>query len=172
MNPNSKIQEAFRDVPLDDLLQQLGATPEGLAPEEARERLRRNGPNSLARENRFGAVVELFRLLGNPLVLILMAASAVSAAFGDSVGAAIIITMVVLSVLLNFIQEYQARHAVEKLRQQVASTANTVRNGTEQEVAVTDLVPGDIIKLNAGSLVPADARLLENGDRHNTVHLR
>ncbi|HEY3418180.1 MAG TPA: HAD-IC family P-type ATPase, partial [Armatimonadota bacterium] len=145
-------------------MKQLGASPQGLTSDEALERLRRYGPNSLARENRLGAVSELFRLLGNPLVLILLAAGAVSATFGDRVGAAIIITMVVASVLLNFFQEYQARHTVEKLRQHVASTASTVRNGIEQEVAVTDLVPGDIISLNAGSLVPADARLLRAND--------
>lgn len=164
MGQNSNDQETFWDIPLTDLLTQLNATPNGLSTDEARERMRKFGPNSLARENRFSALIEFFRLLANPLVLILLAASIVSAIFGDVIGASIIISIVVLSVLLNFFQEYQARHAIEKLRQHVASTANTVRNGVEQEIAVTEIVPGDIVKLNAGSLVPADARLLEAND--------
>lgn len=155
---------AFWDVPLAALLTQLGASPAGLTPEEALARLRRHGPNSLARENRFGAVNEFFRLLANPLVLILLAAGVVSATFGDRVGAAIIIAIVIASVLLNYFQEYQARHTVEKLRQHVAATASTLRNGAVQDVAVSELVPGDIVMLNAGSLVPADARLLQAND--------
>jgi P-type Mg2+ transporter len=66
---------------------------------------------------------------------------------------------VLLSVLLNFFMEFQAQHAVEEIRKQVATTAAVMRDGREQEMPVAELVPGDIIRLNAGDLVPADARL-------------
>ena len=88
-------------------------------------------------------------------------ASGISLVLGDPVGGLIIIAIVLLSVLLNFFMEFQARHAVEEIRKQVATTAAVMRDGREQELPVAELVPGDIIRLNAGDLVPADARLLE-----------
>ena len=100
----------------------------------------------------------------NPLVIILLVASGISLALGDPVGGSIIIAIVLLSVLLNFFMEFQAQHAVEEIRKQVATTAAVMRDGREQEMPVAELVPGDIIRLNAGDLVPADARLLEVKD--------
>jgi len=154
----------FWDIPLQDLFGRLNAAPEGLTTPEAERRLREFGPNSLARARRLAGAVEFLRFFANPLVIVLLVASSVSLALGEKVNALIIIAMVILSVLLNFYQEFQARHAVEELRRQVASTAVVVRDGSEQEVPVTGLVPGDVIRLNAGSLVPADARLLEAKD--------
>jgi Mg2+-importing ATPase len=82
------------------------------------------------------------------------------------VGGIIIIIIVMMSVLLNFFMEYQARHAVEAIKKQVAITATVLRDGREQELLVTELVPGDIVRLNAGDLVPADGRLLDEKDLH------
>lgn len=157
-------EDAFWELPLDQLLAELGATPQGLATTEAENRLLQFGPNSLARESRFAPVADILRLFLNPLVLILLGAAIVSAVTGERVSAAIIITIVLLSALVNFYQSFQARRAVEELRSQVAAKASVVRDGREQEIAIADLVPGDIISLNAGDLVPADARLLEEKD--------
>ncbi len=152
------------DEPLDQLLHELDATPQGLTSEAAKRRLREYGPNSLAKQQRFQTLFDFLRLFANPLIIILLIASSVSFVLGQQADAIIIILMVFLGVLLNFYQEYQSRHAMEALRQQVASTALVVRDGKEQELPVTDLVPGDIIILNAGSLVPADCRLIEEKD--------
>jgi Mg2+-importing ATPase len=157
-------EREFWEIPLDHLLAQLRATPQGLTAVEAENRLRQFGPNSLARESRFAPVAEILRLFLNPLVLILLGAAVVSAVTGERVSAGIIITIVLLSVAVNFYQSFQARRAVEELRSQVAFKASVVRDRREQEIAVADLVPGDVIKLNAGDLVPADARLLEERD--------
>ena len=154
----------FWQIPLDQLLAELGATPQGLGAAEAQNRLRQFGPNSLARESRFAPVAEILRLFLNPLVLILLGAATVSAVTGERVSAAIIITIVLLSVLVNFYQSFQARRAVEELRSQVAAKASVIRDRREQEIAVAGLVPGDVVVLNAGDLVPADARLLEEKD--------
>ena len=154
----------FWDMPLQDLLTQLGTSPQGLTSEEAARRLRQYGPNTLRPESRFAGLLQFLRMFANPLVLILLFASGLSLATGARIEASIIIVIVLVSVLLNYYQEYQARHAVEKLRQSVASTAEVLRDGTAQELPVTALAPGDIIKLNAGDLVPADARLLEATD--------
>ena len=156
--------DGFWDTPLNDLLQQLQATPAGLTSAEAKRRLDLYGPNSLERESRFAVLLSFVRFFANPLILILMAASAISLTVGDPVGGLIIIAMVLLSVLLNFFMEFQARHAVEEIQKQVASTAAVVRDGQEQELPVAELVQGDIVRLNAGDLVPADARLLDEKD--------
>ncbi|MEQ1948371.1 MAG: magnesium-translocating P-type ATPase [Bryobacteraceae bacterium] len=156
----------FWDKPRLELLETLQATAAGLTSSEAQVRLDQYGPNSIVTESRFAVLVSLLRLLGNPLVLILLVASGISLALGDPVGGVIIISIVLLSVLLNFFMEYQAQHAVEEIRKQVATTAAVIRDGREQELPVAELVPGDIIRLNAGDLVPADARLLEVKDLH------
>jgi Mg2+-importing ATPase len=156
----------FWDRPRADLLQVLAATPAGLTSDEAKRRLRHYGPNSLVRESRFAALISFLRFFANPLVIILVVASTISLVLGDPVGGLIIIAMVLMSVLLNFFMEFQARHAVEEIRKQVATTAAVVRDGREQELPVAELVPGDIVRLNAGDLVPADARLLDVKDLH------
>lgn len=158
--------DRFWDRPLPDLLEALQATPAGLTSEEASRRLRLHGPNSLVRESRFAALFSLLRLFANPLVIILLVASTISLVLGDPVGGMIIILIVLLSVFLNFFMEFQARHAVEEIRKQVATTATAVRDGHEQELPVAELVPGDIVRFKAGDLVPADSRLLEAKDLH------
>src|SRR5271166_2411677 len=119
----------FWDKPRTELLELLEATPAGLTTEEAQQRLRLHGPNSLVKESRFATLLSLLRFLINPLVIILVVASGISMALGDSVGGAIIIAIVLLSVLLNFFMEFQARHAVEEIRKQVATTATVLRDG-------------------------------------------
>jgi P-type Mg2+ transporter len=158
--------EAFWDKPLAELLSLLEATPAGLTTGEAKRRMLIYGPNSMARASRFASLFKLLRLFVNPLVIILLVASIISLVLGDSVGGLIIIAIVLLSVLLNFFMEFQAQRAVEEIRKQVATTAAVIRDGKEQELPVAELVPGDIIRLNAGDLVPADGRLLEAKDLH------
>jgi Mg2+-importing ATPase len=166
MAPQAMRFEGFWDRPLQELFQQLLATPAGLTTEEAAQRLRQYGPNSLVRESRFAALLSFFGFFANPLVIILVIASGISLALGEHVGGLIIITIVLFSVLLNFLMEFQARHAVEGIRKQIAITAAVMRDGREQQLPIADLVPGDIVRLKAGDLVPADARLLEVRDLH------
>ena len=158
--------EGFWDRPLQDLFQLLQATPAGLTTEEASRRLRLYGPNSLVRESRFAALFSFFRFFANPLVIILVVASGVSLALGEHVGGLIIIAIVLFSVFLNFFMEFQARHAVEEIRKQIATTAAVLRDGREQELPIAELVPGDIVRLKAGDLVPADGRLVDVKDLH------
>ena len=156
--------EGFWDTPLDELLEQLSATAAGLTTAEAARRLDHYGPNTMGRESRFAVVLNFLRFFTNPLVVILMVAGAISLTLGDPVGGLIIIAMVLLSVLLNFFMEFQARHVVAQIQKQVATTATVLRDGQEQQLPVAVLVPGDVLRLNAGDLVPADSRLLEVKD--------
>jgi Mg2+-importing ATPase len=158
--------DAFWDRPVADLLEQLHTTRAGLTSQEAESRLRQHGPNSLSEESRFESVVGFLRVFANPLVIILLIASALSLVLGDPVGGLIIIAIVLLSVLLNYFMEFQARRAMNDLRKQVATTAAVVRDGRELDLPMASLVPGDVVQLNAGDLVPADARLLAVKDLH------
>ena len=166
MSKPDKTLERFWELPLKDLLQLLQATPAGLTSTDAKQRLRDHGPNSLVGEPRFAALLGFLRFFANPLVLILLAASVISIALHDAVGGSIIIAIVLLSVMVNFYVEFQARHAVEDIRKQVARTAAVLRDGKESELPIEELVPGDIVKLNAGDLAPADTRLLNAKDLH------
>ena len=140
-----------------------GSAP-GLSSREAAARLAEHGPNEIAPPPRFAALRELMRNLANPLVLILLVAASVSIGFGQGVSAAVIVLMVVLSVALNFGQVYRSQAAAERLRRQVAQLATVVRDGREREIPVREVVVGDVIRLKAGDLAPADARLIATRD--------
>jgi len=133
----------------------------GLSSAEAARRLSEVGFNETSSGKRFSALAGLLSGLANPLVLILLISGAVSGVLGEWVNAAIIITIVLLSVALNFAQSYRSERTVLRLRNSVAPTATVLRDGTWREVARRELVPGDVVRLAAGDLVPADARLLE-----------
>jgi len=139
-----------------------GPISAGLTSAEAAQRLRQDGPNALGGEGRRGPLAVLISQFASPLVLILVAASAVSVAVGDRVEAAIILTIVAMSALLGFVQEARSEAAVAALQARLALRATVVRDGKQQEVPIHDVVRGDLVILGAGDIVPADARLLES----------
>jgi Mg2+-importing ATPase len=108
--------------------------------------------------------VELLSLLINPLVLILLIACMLSVAVGQKADAAIIFVIAMLSVAINFVQTYRSQSAVRKLRAHVSLTATVMRDGEWQEILREQVVPGDLVRLTAGDLVPADSSLLESRD--------
>ena len=138
----------------------------GLTGAEARKRLRQGGPNEPAPAPRRHLGTDVLGLLGNPLALILLVASGISAALGDVVNATLIALMVVLSVVLNFVQTYRSERAAARLRETVAPQATVLRDGVWTELPRRELVLGDVIRLGAGDRVPADARLLETRELH------
>ena len=139
-------------------------TPSGLSQVEAASRLAQYGPNALQKDKSRAALWQFLSQFKNPLVIILLVASAITALTGDATGALIIGTIVVLSVTLDFVQAYRAGQAADRLAQQVAVRARTLRDGLWTDVPVADLVPGDWVLLSAGDLVPADAELREAND--------
>src|SRR2546427_11891756 len=140
-----------------DLWNGLDASVEqGLSSVEAARRLAAYGPNEPAPVRRLSAVVQLFHLFANPLVIILLVASVIAASLGQHVDALIIVTMVVLGVSINFWQSYRSQQAAERLRSSVIPTATVLRDGTWIEKPMRTVVPGDVFRLSAGDLVPAD----------------
>jgi Mg2+-importing ATPase len=136
----------------------------GLPDAEARARLATVGPNLFRDRQEQSALAQFASRFRNPLVIVLLAASAISAFTGEIANFVIITLMVLLSVTLDFVQEYRAGKAAEKLRLAVSVRATVLREGKPQEVSAASIVPGDIVVLAAGDLVPADGVLLEARD--------
>ena len=151
-----------RDV--GDLSTSLGSGSNGLTAARAAERLAVVGPNSVEDAQRLGPLRLLWRQVESPLVLILIFAAAVSLSLSQWVDAAIILAIVIGSTLLGFYQEYRASAAVEELKKRLALTCRVVRDGVEGTVHADALVPGDVLVLSAGNLIPADGRILEARD--------
>ena len=148
----------------EEALALLKATTSGLTTAEAEERRRVFGPNEVAGKRKRSVALEFLSHFRNPLVLILLVAGGISVVVGETTEAAIIFTIVMASVVMDFFQEYRAVEAVTLLRERIVTTATVLRDGVKQEVRLSDLVPGDIISLSAGDLVPADAIVLSARD--------
>ncbi|MEM3459455.1 MAG: magnesium-translocating P-type ATPase [Candidatus Bathyarchaeia archaeon] len=151
-------------IPIDELLARLNTSSSGLSSEEAEERLRIFGFNELAKRRKRAAIVEFLSHFRSPLVIILLIAGLISGFFGETINALIILSIVLLSVILDFYQESKAERAAEMLKEKVTTTATVLRDGVKQEVKLSEIVPGDIVYLAAGDIVPADARLITAKD--------
>src|SRR5215469_17557717 len=153
------------------LLSRMGTTPQGLTAEEAAARLRTVGPNLVAHDRRQSLLAELIGRARNPLNFLLLSLAAVSFFLGDRRAAAVITVMVLLSVSLAFVQEHRSNNAAARLRAMVRTTATVLRRGAEAEaephgleIPIEELVPGDVVRLAAGDMIPADLRVLAAKD--------
>ena len=154
----------FWNQPIELLQSQLEATPTGLSQQEARARTVQFGPNTLRTQGERSLLIQYLSHFKNPLIMVLLAASAVSALTGQITGFVIIWAIVLMSVTLDFFQEYRAGRAADQLKKTVAVRATVLRDGHSQDIPIADLVPGDVVLLAAGDLIPADCRLLEAKD--------
>ena len=136
----------------------------GLSGAEARARLAKVGPNLFRERQEKSLLLQYLARFKNPLVIILLVASAVSAFTGEVTNFIIITCIVLLSVTLDFVQEYRANAAAEKLKLSVSVRAMALRDGKPLDVPVSEVVPGDVVVLAAGDLIPADGRLIEAND--------
>ena len=145
-------------------LARASSTERGLSIEEAARRLERCGPNEIAPARHGGMLADLLQRVRNPLVIQLLVIAIVSYAMGDKESSLVVSVMVVLSVALGFFQETRSSRAVEKLMAMVKTTTTVLRDGREIEVPLAEVCPGDIVVLAAGSIVPADLRLISTKD--------
>ena len=150
--PPLDLAEAAR-LPSGAVLERLGVTPAGLSTPQADERLRTVGPNVLV-AHKVTALGVLLRQLRNPLLILLLAAAAVSGATGDPTDAAIIAAIVLLSVGLGFVNEYRSERAVAALHANIQHQAVVQRDGKQQRIDVRDLVPGDVLSLGPPATPP------------------
>ncbi|WP_160011179.1 magnesium-translocating P-type ATPase [Rhizobium sp. 18055] len=150
--------------PVADLNIELQATTGGLSSDEARARLSRDGRNSLTSEGGATPLRLFARQFYSPLVLILIFAAIVSAVVGEGEEALIIGVIVLASCMLSFTQEYSASKAMDTLKKRISAKATILRDGAETNIPTEEIVPGDILRLSAGSLIAADGVILEARD--------
>jgi Mg2+-importing ATPase len=159
----------FARVSPDEAFQRLHSTASGLAADEVARRLRTTGPNQVAHEVRHTILGELANRSINPLNLLLLALATASYLLGDPCAAIMIAVMVVLSVSLGFLQEYRSNQAADALRRMVRTTATVRRHTTEAaadhvDIPIEQIVPGDVVLLSAGDMIPADLRQISARD--------
>jgi len=155
---------AFWSATAAEILKELQTTPQGLSEEEVQERLARHGSNLLKPKKRTDDLTLLLSQFKSPIILILLFAVGISILLHDSADALIILIIVLVSGLLGFWQERGAVHAVEKLLTIVQIETEVIRDGHSKEVPVEEIVPGDIVALNAGGVIPGDSLLFESKD--------
>jgi len=148
----------------ESVLARLGTSEKGLTPEQVEERLERFGHNEVEHARQLGFIGEIIDRSKNPLVIQLLVIAVVSLLMGDARASAVVGLMVVLSVLLGYAQERRSSRAVESLLAMIKATCTAVRGGKEIELPLRDLVPGDIVALAAGDIIPADLRLISVKD--------
>jgi len=148
----------------DFAFQELDSKAEGLDEQEAKNRLKIYGSNDLAEEKKTNHFLKLFEILKNPLNLLLSALAVVSLLVGDKESFSVIILMVLLSVFLNFYQETKAAIAADKLKAIIHTKTTVIRNNIKREIFLKNVVPGDIVYLYSGTIIPGDARLISSKD--------
>ena len=155
---------SFWSISSSELLNKLQVTTSGITTAEAKKRLASYGANSLKPQKQSGAFTLLIGQFKSPIILILLAATVLSLFLHNFVDAAIILSIVIVSGLLGFWQEYGASNAVTKLLALVQIKAAVLHNGKQVEIPVEDIVPGDVVILNAGDIVPGDCLIFESKD--------
>ncbi len=150
----------WHHLTIEEVRSRLQTGDEGLSATEAERRLRTFGPNRFAAEGGVSPLQILLQQLQSPLIYILIGAAGVTVLLGDLVDTAVILAVVVLNTALGFVQEYKAEQALQALTRLAAPHAHVVREGREMEIDASELVPGDLVLLEAGARVPADLRLV------------
>jgi Mg2+-importing ATPase len=155
---------AFWQQNIETLIGEIETTSAGLTGAEAVARLARFGPNQLHPVRRRMLLFQFLAKFRNPLVIVLLAASVIAAFSGDATSFLIISAVVFVSVLMDFVQEHKAGQAAERLRRSVAVHVQTLRDGKPGSIPIAEVVPGDVVVLSAGDLVPGDGRVIEAKD--------
>jgi Mg2+-importing ATPase len=159
---NSNSQATFWSLSIDQQLQQLNTTAQGLTSEEANQRIKRFGSNQLNSKKDTGNIRLFVAQFKSSIILILLFATGLSFYLHDRVDAAIILTIVLISGCLGFWQEKGAANAIKQLLAMVQINVNVLRDGTAIETALEKLVPGDLVILKAGDVIPGDCLLVES----------
>ena len=151
----------FHTKDIKSLFQEFHTSEEGLAKDEAEKRLMQNGPNVISKEKKTSPIIIFLRQLNSPLIYILVVAMIISFIFNHFVDAYVILAVIIINSVVGFVQERKAEKAIEALEKLIVSYAKVYRNKEMIKIPSSQLVRGDIILLEEGDKVPADARLME-----------
>lgn len=164
---NEEILKTYLELATSDINKNyidLNTKIEGLSIKEAKKRLNENGKNVTIKEEKRGPIYFFINSLKDEFVLILIFLSIINFLLGDKLGSMIIFAISIISAGVRFVQDYSIYKFNQKLKRSVISKCLVVRNNKELEINVTDVVVGDIVKLTAGSIIPADLKLIETKD--------
>jgi Mg2+-importing ATPase len=153
---------AFWNLSADEALKKLATSEDGLSTDEAGLRLESYGPNLIKPRRKITTLGLLLGQFKSPIIIILIFAAVLSAFLGDLTDAVIILTIIIFSALLGFWQEKGAANAVQRLLALVKTRVDAMRDGKEKEIDAEDVVPGDILALNAGDMIPADCLVIDS----------
>ena len=155
-------QLPWSNMPFTDVARHFQVNPEkGLTDKDVNGRLRQNGHNVLTRKKKVSPIILFLHQFQDFMVLVLLGATLLSGVLGEYMDAIVIIGIVLVNAILGFIQEYRAEQSLEALRELTAPIARTVRDGVRHEVPAEELVPGDVVIIEAGDRIPADIRISE-----------
>ncbi len=154
----------FEEDIIKPVLERLNTSVNGLTEVEAEERLEKYGLNQLESEKKKSPMVRFLENLKNPLVILLAVLASISYFTGDLRGAIVMLAMLSLGVILKFIQEVKADNSAEQLKAMVSTTATVIRDDEKKEIPLKNLVPGDIIHLSSGDMIPADVQIVSSKD--------
>ena len=160
----AQLPQTFWSITVSELLDNLQSRAAGLTSDDAKRRLTTYGANQLKPQKKSDAFTHFIAQFKSPIILILLFATGLSLFLHNIVDASIIFIIVIISGLLGFWQEHSASNAIQKLLAIVKIKTSVVREGQQQEIPVEEVVPGDVVALNAGDIVPGDCLLLESKD--------
>ncbi len=151
----------WHSISINDALKETGSSEQGLSSEIAKEKLAEHGRNELVAKKKKPPLVIFLRQFFDVMILVLAAAAIISAVVGEISDAFVIIIIIILNAVVGFVQEYRAEKAMEALQKMSVPVADVVRDNKTIEIPSSEIVPGDIVLLEAGNMVPADIRLFE-----------
>jgi len=151
----------WHQQPIENIYARFGSGPHGLTPEKAREELRTHGPNELEAKKKKSPLFMFLDQFKDFMILILLGAAVVAGIIGELTDTFVIIAIVIANAVIGFIQEYRAERAMEALKEMAAPMANVIRGGSPRAIPSREIVPGDVVIIEAGAIIPADLRLIE-----------
>ncbi|MFH1470153.1 MAG: HAD-IC family P-type ATPase, partial [Candidatus Micrarchaeota archaeon] len=157
------MEDSVWEKPMDEVYSFLASSEKGLSAHEVGERLKKHGKNDIRDKDKREWLEILLAQFSSPLLLILLAASVISGLLGDFSDTAIIIVITLVTVLLGFLQEYKSEKEVAELKKYFSYHAVVMRVGVKEQIDSRELVPGDIVFVGLGDIVPADMRIIETG---------
>ena len=156
--------EEIVTLPIDELMNRLNSSTQGLTSDQAETRIELYGRNELAKGHKHSFIAEFLLHFKSPLIIILLIASLISGVLQEYANMTIVLVIVFISVTLDYYQESKAEKAAQLLKQKVTTTATVIRDRVKQEIKLPEIVPGDMIYLSAGDILPADARVISAKD--------
>ena len=166
-NIDNELFEKYEEISKlekEDIIQKYKTSLNGLSSNESQERLEKNGLNEVVKNKKRSWIYFMINSFKDKFVLILIVLAIINFMLSDKLGSIIIVTIAIVSSLIRFFQDYSTYKFNQKLKSKIYTTTTVLRNGKEKEIKIQDVVDGDIIKLNAGSIIPADIMLIESKD--------